>query len=482
MAIDYVKVTTTGLFETATTPPKEALCSLLWGDQVQVVSSTVTNKRIRVRARGREGFVAKADLGGTALLEVYFIDVGQGDGVLVCTPDRRHVMIDGGYKRAAQPSGKNAADFVDWKFVKDYRRQDIELDAMIASHNDADHYGGLWDLVNPGETRELDAKKVKVKAFYHAGVCWLKDSKGTRSLGRKKDGKLIDLLEDGASLKKLLKGHGPYLLQGNWAEFLKCVDAQGCTVERLSHRTGYLPGFKPKANAASIRVLGPVEFAVDGQPALESLGSDSQNTNGNSVVLRLDYGRVRILLTGDLNKASQAVLLEHYTGSRAEFAADAIKSCHHGSDDCSFEFLKTVGAAATVISSGDAETHSHPRPKIVAASALTGHVRVEKDEVVTPLIYSTEISRSHKLGKIVAVRGAGGAPVPGWEKLEAEASEVAAGALRGAKKFKKLGDSMLLTGLVYGLVNVRTDGRRIVCATLNEGSQKWDIEEFESRF
>ena len=37
-------------------------------------------------------------------------------------------------------------------------------------------------------------------------------------------------------------------------------------------------------------------------------------------------------------------------------------------------------------------------------------------------------------------------------------------------------------GVVYGLVNVRTDGRRILCATLNEKKSKWDYETFESRF
>lgn len=52
-------------------------------------------------------------LGSKALLEVYFIDVGQGDGILIKTPDGRHVMIDGGFPRRNQPIGKNAADFVD---------------------------------------------------------------------------------------------------------------------------------------------------------------------------------------------------------------------------------------------------------------------------------------------------------------------------------------------------------------------------------
>jgi hypothetical protein len=57
--------------------------------------------------------------------------------------------------RASQPSGKNAADFVDWKFVKDYGLERIHLDVMMASHNDADHYGGLSDLLGVDTADEL---------------------------------------------------------------------------------------------------------------------------------------------------------------------------------------------------------------------------------------------------------------------------------------------------------------------------------------
>lgn len=480
-SLDYIKSETAPLYADGSSK-SDVIGSLLWGDEVKVVSDAATNGRLRIRARGQEGFVAQADLGGEPLLEVYFIDVGQGDGVLVRTPDGRHVMIDGGFKRAAQPLRKNAADFVDWKFFKDYGSDTIKLDAMIASHNDADHYGGLWDLLNVKELDELDAKKVKIGKFYHAGVCWLKDASGKRTLGRIEDGYLIDLLEDNASLKLLLSGNDRYELQGEWGKFLAAVDAQGCEVRRVSDKTGYLPGFKPADGRAAIKVLGPVEFSRNGSPALRSLGTPSKNTNGNSVLLRVDYKDARILLTGDLNAAAQAVLLESYAGRKAELAADVIKSCHHGSDDCSFEFLETVGAGATVISSGDAESHSHPRPKIVAASAMTGHRKIVADRVVTPLIYSTEISRTHKLGEIVGLRDAAGAKVTGWRDFRADAEEVTAGALRPMKKDIKLGDSMLVTGLVYGLVNVRTDGRRILCATLNEARREWDTETFETRF
>jgi len=39
-----------------------------------------------------------------------------------------------------------------------------------------------------------------------------------------------------------------------------------------------------------------------------------------------------------------------------------------------------------------------------------------------------------------------------------------------------------VAGLIYGLVNVRTDGETILCATLNEKDNTWQIKRFTSRF
>ena len=135
----YVKKRwTTPLFRDAS--GNEEKIDLLWGDRVRVINQD--GELWKVKARGMKGFVKSNHLGKRSYLEIYFIDVGQGDGVLIRTPDDRHILIDGGWPRNSQPTGKNAADFVDWKFFKDYESDVLKLDAMICSHNDQDHYGG----------------------------------------------------------------------------------------------------------------------------------------------------------------------------------------------------------------------------------------------------------------------------------------------------------------------------------------------------
>lgn len=482
--IRYVATDTTPLYVDATGSKRRAV--LLWGDRVRV--ETGQGARRRARARGVTGFVDPDALGDTSLLELYFIDVGQGDGVLIRTPDGRHVMVDGGYRRSGQPTGKNAADFVDWKFAQDYEADRIHLDAMIVSHCDADHYGGLWDLLNPRETRDLDLTDVRVDAFYHAGVGWWQETDGKRTLGPKEDGYLTRLMGDRADLGSSI-GPGFPRLQGEWGAFLSDVFAHGCPITRLSSATQHLEGFGPQDGSVVINILGPVEFVENGEPRLRSLGGDSQNTNGNSIVLRLDYGRARFLLTGDLNLAAQQALLEDYVGERQAFAGDVVKGCHHGSDDCSYEFLSIVGAGCTVISSGDNESYAHPRPTIVAASGQTGHTRIARDQVDTPLVYSTEIARSVRLGTAVEVvattveeDGTESTQKFDPEQVQVVFKETRAGDLRPRTGTRALDAMKVVPGIIYGLINVRTDGEKILCASRNEKTGTWDIETFSSRF
>jgi competence protein ComEC len=63
-------------------------------------------------------------------LELHFIDVGQGDSVLVRAPGGKNVLYDGGR------SASTALEYLQALGV-------TSLDVVVASHADADHIGGL---------------------------------------------------------------------------------------------------------------------------------------------------------------------------------------------------------------------------------------------------------------------------------------------------------------------------------------------------
>jgi len=54
--------------------------------------------------------------------------------------------------------------------------------------------------------------------------------------------------------------------------------------------------------------------------------------------------------------------------------------------------------------------------------------------------------------------------------------------LNAKDKTKVMKKLKVVDSIVYGLVNIRTDGNKILCATLNEGKNKWEINTFRSRF
>jgi competence protein ComEC len=67
-------------------------------------------------------------------LRVHFIDVGQGDGILIQTPDGAAALIDSGYDNGLA--------------LAYLQQQSIQrLNAVIASHPHADHIGGLIEVM-----------------------------------------------------------------------------------------------------------------------------------------------------------------------------------------------------------------------------------------------------------------------------------------------------------------------------------------------
>ena len=82
--------------------------------------------------------------------------------------------------------------------------------------------------------------------------------------------------------------------------------------------------------------------------------------NNNSVVAKLIYNKFSMLLTGDAEKESEAIMLKTYA---AELKSTLLKSGHHGSNTSSTsEFLKAVKADAVIISLGAHNDYHHPHP------------------------------------------------------------------------------------------------------------------------
>ena len=452
---------------------------LLWGDHVRVVQTSGTFAN--VKARATEGWVPRSVLADEGLLELYVIDVGQGDGVLMRTPDDRWHVIDAGVENDAQMTKKGMANFIRWKFLDDLGKQKVRLHNVILSHPDFDHYGGLIDLFQ-GKVQRPDREfVVEVEHFYHSGMGRFKNQP---KLGKTKNGTVPEppFDEYGVNgtdtfITELLAGKNTFKtparpLDDTFARFADLVGKVPTTVQRLGHHDEYLPEYG-EDEEVTIRVLGPIVEQVNGTSGLRVFDSESVTRNGHSIVLRVEYGKARILLTGDLNTAAQRLLLSYHP--LEEFSVDVAKGCHHGSDDIDLRFVRAMKSRVTVISSGDNEDYAHPRPRVLGASARYGReAKGVKGDLLPPLLYSTELARSVRLAFAGKVREAN---TPGSE-IDAGNAEIKA-ATRGAA-FEPLDEIPISTDLVYGLINIRTDGDRMLCAYMEEQGKDFDVKAFKA--
>ncbi len=82
-------------------------------------------------------------------LFVNFIDVGQGDSIFIELPNNETMLIDAGEKYESA----NVIDFINDKGYS-------KIDYLIGTHPHSDHIGGLTDVINSYDVKEIYLPKV----------------------------------------------------------------------------------------------------------------------------------------------------------------------------------------------------------------------------------------------------------------------------------------------------------------------------------
>jgi competence protein ComEC len=93
-----------------------------------------------------------------AALEVHFIDVGQGDSILIQEDNSANILIDGG----------NRWNSVEEKVISYLEENEVDtIDALISTHPHADHIGSLEAVINTFEVKEIyDSGRVHTSKTY----------------------------------------------------------------------------------------------------------------------------------------------------------------------------------------------------------------------------------------------------------------------------------------------------------------------------
>lgn len=100
---------------------------------------------------------------------------------------------------------------------------------------------------------------------------------------------------------------------------------------------------------AQVQILGPLHSAED--------------SNDNSIVLKVSFGATSFLFTGDAERAEEQDLLS----ASVNLQSTVLKVGHHGSDtSTSYPFLRAVAPQYAVISVGAGNSYGHPTEAVLS--------------------------------------------------------------------------------------------------------------------
>lgn len=108
-------------------------------------------------------------------------------------------------------------------------------------------------------------------------------------------------------------------------------------------------------------------------------------SNETSVVIKMVYGNLSVLFTGDMDSANELALVE----SGLLEKVDVLKVAHHGSKySSSLDFLRVVSPKVAVVSVGSKNTYGHPNGDVLIRLESVGAKIMRTDRMGTVEIVS----------------------------------------------------------------------------------------------
>ncbi|MBT5856279.1 DNA internalization-related competence protein ComEC/Rec2 [bacterium] len=106
-----------------------------------------------------------------------------------------------------------------------------------------------------------------------------------------------------------------------------------------------------------------IDDLVDVKILFPISGKQVLSENNHSIIVRLDYGKCSVLLTGDLEEEGELELLRYWPDY---LDVEVLKVGHHGSKSSTTEpFLDRVSPKIGIVSAGRRNRYNHPHPSVI---------------------------------------------------------------------------------------------------------------------
>ena len=267
-------------------------------------------------------------------VKVHFVDVGQGDAIIVELPDGKTVLIDAG-----EDNYSNLKSYID-------DETDIDVfDYVIATHADYDHIGNFDDLFADYQVKYVYRPYVKYSG-----------SKGSFSTD----------FNQGASLyTQKSAAYYDFLTAINNETYVENGETKNCGWEFFTHKSDF---------SGKISFKGQIyEYYFDFlTPTVDSYTKiNYKNANDYSPIIKFSYQGVDVMFTGDAEGSNEGDAEDEFVEFYKNYLdvgvdVDVLKVSHHGSETSTTQaFLDLVKPEYAVISCALTNSYNHPRQAVL---------------------------------------------------------------------------------------------------------------------
>lgn len=303
---------------------------------------------------GRKGGELVTDELTGDIVEINFIDVGQGDCIIIRFPDGKNMIIDAGSGSYSDKKFKeNLKPAIDSMGIRSF-------DYLMATHSDKDHVGYLDEVLAYYEVNEIFRPAFR--------------SVNERVTPENEEFSIVDT--------------------GVYDDFIQAaINEPG---SKIHYNIG---NFTITGEGYSIEVYGADESAYKG-------ATDAYGANSVSPFCLLKYSSRSIMFTGDAegyvrkdnggwtgNNAEKRIF-----GSNVSIDCDVLKVGHHGSESsASDEFINFIDPEYAVISVGAENSYGHPSSKCLDRLKSYRDVVPDDDYNGIAGVYRTDLNGNIKL-------------------------------------------------------------------------------------
>lgn len=273
---------------------------------------------------------------GDGELQIHFMDVGQGDGILILFPDGRDMLIDcANYNNSSTVRGE-ILDYMD-----DYVT-DGQLDYLMLTHCDRDHVSFMDEVL----------EEYQVDNVFMPNVLATHDKVAEADIPQER----LALFTDEDTVATAC-----------YADFfIAALTEPDCTVtlnvdaDEDSNSVVITDGERQSDGTYDGATYMLTFYCPTAEYYAESDLSGAEEKNAISPIGVLEYNGFRIVLTGDSNEINEPTFVDRIGG---QLDCDVLKVGHHGSETSSTEeFLDAIDCEYAVISCNAAgNTFHHPR-------------------------------------------------------------------------------------------------------------------------